>query len=150
LPAYVPFSERISEDKLNKKEGEENLYASIDGVSEQKYAIQLAFGRDCSGAHFCRDGGLTGSTVFHDDYPDRPKVKVQLRGNIAANFVDSKCAAYCDESVLYWSENDYHYSVSSKAGKKEQLVKIANSAIAVAQAESQQTHLKKAGQEKLR
>lgn len=136
LPAYVPFSEHKPENELKKSEGEENLYATIVEANDQGYAIQLAFGRDCAGAHVCRDGGLTGSTVFRDDYPDRPKIPVKLRGGIRGYFVDSECAAYCDESILYWSEKGYHYSISSKAASKDELARIANSAIDVAQAQS--------------
>jgi hypothetical protein len=134
LPSYVPFSERIPEDELNKNVGEENLYASIDEISEERYAVQLAFGRDCAGAHVCRDGGITGATAYRDEHPNRKKVPVKLRAGIHGFFVDAECGAYCDESVLYWAEGGYHYSVSSKAAKKEQLIKIANSAIEVAQA----------------
>jgi len=140
LPAYWPFSERVPDDKLKKDIGEENLYASIDEVSDHHYAIQIAFGRGCEGQHVCRDGGLTGSSEFHDVYPDRPKVSVQLRESIPGKFVDAQCGAYCDESVLYWSENGYHYSVSSKAAKKDELMKIANSAIQVAKTESRRAH----------
>jgi hypothetical protein len=140
LPAYWPFSERVPDDKLKKDQGEENLYATIVDVSDRHYAIQMAFGRDCQGQHVCRDGGLTGSGEFHDDYPERPKVSVQLMENIPGKFVDAQCGAYCDESVLYWSENGYHYSVSSKAAKKDELMKIANSAIQVAKTESRRAH----------
>jgi len=140
LPAYWPFSERVPDDKLKKDIGEENLYASIDEVSDHHYAIRIAFGRGCEGQHVCRDGGLTGSSEFHDDYPERPKVSVQLRENIPGKFVDAQCGAYCDESVLYWSENGYHYSISSKAAKKDELMKIANSAIQVAKTESRRAH----------
>ena len=136
LPAYWPFSERTPDDQLKKDQGEENLYATIVDASDRHYAIQIAFGRGCEGQHVCRDGGLTGSSEFHDDYPERPKVSVQLRESIPGKFVDAQCGAYCDESVLYWSENGYHYSVSSKAAKKDELIKIANSAIEVAHAES--------------
>jgi hypothetical protein len=140
LPAYWPFSERVPDDKLKKDIGEENLYASIDEVSDRHYAIQIAFGRGCEGQHVCRDGGLTGSSEFHDDYPDRPKVSVQLRESIPGKFVNAQCGAYCDESVLYWTEYGYHYSASGKAASKEDLIKIANSAIEVAQAESRLPH----------
>jgi hypothetical protein len=140
LPAYWPFSERTPDDQLKKDEGEENLYATIVDVSDRHYAIQMAFGRDCQGQHVCRDGGLTGSNVFHDDYPERPKVKVKLRGDISGRFAAAECAVYCDESVLYWTESGYHYSVSGKAATKEDLMKIANSAIEVAQAESRLSH----------
>jgi hypothetical protein len=140
LPAYWPFSERTPDDQLKKDQGEENLYATIVDVSDRRYAIQMAFGRDCQGEHVCRDGGLTGSNLFHDDYPQRPKVKVKLRGDISGRFGAAECGVYCDESVLYWTEYGYHYSVSGKAASKEDLIKIANSAIEVAQAESRLPH----------
>jgi hypothetical protein len=140
LPAYWPFSERTPDDQLKKDQGEENLYATIVDASDRHYAIQMAFGRDCQGQHVCRDGGLTGSNVFQDDYPQRPKVKVKLRVDISGRFAAAECAVYCDESVLYWTESGYHYSVSGKAATKEDLMKIANSAIEVAQAESRLSH----------
>ena len=140
LPAYWPFSERTPDDQLKKDQGEENLYATIVDVSDRHYAIQMAFGRDCQGEHVCRDGGLTGSNVFYDDYPQRPKVKVKLRGDISGRFGAAECGVYFDESVLYWTECGYHYSVSGKAATKEDLIKIANSAIDVAQAESRLPH----------
>jgi hypothetical protein len=140
LPAYWPFSERTPDDQLKKDQGEENLYATIVDASDRHYAIQMAFGRDCQGEHACRDGGLTGSNLFHDDYPERSKVKVKLRGDIAGRFGAAECGVYCDESVLYWTENGYHYSVSGKAATKEDLMKIANSAIEVAQAEPRLSH----------
>jgi hypothetical protein len=140
LPAYWPFSERVPDDQLKKDQGEENLYATVVDLSDRHYAIQIAFGRDCQGEHFCRDGGLTGSSEFHDDYPERPKVSVQLQGNIPGKFVDAQCGAYCDESVLYWSENGFDYSVSSKAASKDELMKIANSAIQVAKTELRRAH----------
>ena len=138
LPAYLPYDEPKPKSKRKNDEDAqgEDLTASIVRVDEQSYSIQLAFGKDCTGAHVCRDGGITGSTVFRDEHPDRRKVPVKLHRGIRGSFVDSECGAYCDESVLYWSEHGYHYSISSKAASKKELIRLANSAIDAADAQA--------------
>jgi len=138
LPAYLPYDETKPKSKQKNDEDAqgEDLTASIVRVDEQNYSIQLAFGKDCTGAHVCRDGGITGSTVFQDEHPDRRKVPVRLHRGIRGSFVDSECGAYCDESVLYWSEHGYHYSISGKAASKKELIRLANSAIDAADAQA--------------
>lgn len=138
LPAYLPYDEPKPKSKQKNDEDRqgENLTASIVRVDEQNYSIQLAFGKDCTGAHVCRDGGVTGSTVLQDEHPERRKVPVRLHRGIRGSFVDSECGAYCDESVLYWSEHGYHYSISSKAASEKELIRLANSAIDAADAQA--------------
>jgi len=36
---------------------------------------------------------------------------------------------HCDDAAVGWAEGRYHYSMSLKAGKREMLLKMANSAI---------------------
>jgi hypothetical protein len=131
LPAFVPFSDADNKEE-KRGAGEETLYAILDHANTDSYSIQLAFGKDCEGGNACHVGELGGSTVFHDDYPDQPKIPVKLRGGIRGFFVVATCGAHCDDSVIYWSEKKYHYLVALKAGSKKELLQMANSAIEVA------------------
>ncbi len=136
LPAFVPYSEQNNYESAKAEDGVDNLYAILDGADERSYGIQLAFDKDCQGGNACHVGELGGSTIFHDDYPGQPKIAVKLRRGIKGYFVNATCGAHCDDSIIYWSENGYHYSVALKGGDKQMLLQMANSAIEVAHAQS--------------
>lgn len=136
LPVFVPYSEQDGDKSVKNDEDQDNLYAILYGADAESYGIQLAFGKDCEGGNACHVGELGGSTEFHDDYSDLPKIPVTLHGGIRGYFIDATCGAHCDDSVIYWSENGYYYSVALKAGSKEMLLQMANSAIETAQAQS--------------
>lgn len=116
LPRFIPFSDK-----------DDPIYVSVDSVSQSEYSIQLAWAKDCEGGNSCHLGEITGSAS-----PERPEGRVSsvsLAPGTAAQFRESTCGAHCDDSVIYWTEGGYYYSIAIKAGKKAILLQMARSAI---------------------
>ena len=118
LPEYVPDSD----DK------ETPLYSILEVAEPERYSIQLAWIKDCTGGNACHVGYIGGSKT---PFPPEPKreVPVTLSGGIKGSFTDSDCGAHCDDASLDWAEGDYYYGISLKAGDKKTLIRMANSAI---------------------
>jgi len=117
--------------------GGEGLFAIIDSVDTSSYQVQLAFDEDCRGQNVCHEATFIGSLnpiVLKEGmiHPIK-RVPVVLHGGIKGYFIDSQCGAYCDESVIVWKQNGYHYSFGIKAGRKNVLIEIVNSAIVLNQ-----------------
>ena len=119
LPEYVPYSD----DK------EAALYGILDVAGPDGYSIQLAWTKDCEGGNACHVGYIGGSKIPPSHPTDRHIVPVTLTGGIKASFVDFDCGAHCDDASLTWTEGDFHYEISLKAGDMKALVRMANSAI---------------------
>jgi hypothetical protein len=116
LPGYVPYSD------------DKGLYAILEVAQPDAYSIELAWGRDCEGATACHVGYI-GGTKTRPQASDKAEVPVTLTGGIRGSFVDFECGAHCDDASLYWSEGEFYYEVSLKAGNKETLIRMANTAI---------------------
>lgn len=119
LPEYVPNS------------NDKGLHAILEIAQPGAYSIQLAWVKDCEGGNACHVGYIGGSKTRHQP-SDKPAVPVTLAGGIRASFVDFECGAHCDDASLYWSEGEFYYEVSLKAGNKETLIRMANTAIQAA------------------
>jgi len=117
LPSFVPFGEEKSP-----------VYAIIRSAGKSGYDIELGWTKDCTGGNACHYGTARGSSSKLPEN-DGPRVAVMLGHGIEGYFIDFTCNAHCDDAAVGWAENGFHYSISLKAGKKETLIKMANSAI---------------------
>jgi hypothetical protein len=88
----------------------------------------LGFDPDCPGGNACRYGIVRGSSQRLED-EEGTRIPVKLFGGIKGYFIDAQCYAFCDDSVVGWEENGYHYSIGIKAENMELLIEAANSAI---------------------
>jgi hypothetical protein len=118
LPEYVPNSD------------DKGLYAILEVAQADAYSIQLAWAKDCEGGNACHVGYIGGSRT-RPQPSDKPEVPVMLTGGIKGSFVDFECGAHCDDASIDWSEGEFYYQISLKAGDKETLVRMANTAIRV-------------------
>jgi len=118
LPEYVPYSD------------DKGLYAILEIAQPDAYSIQLAWVKDCEGGNACHVGYIGGSKT-RPQPSDKPEVPVTLTGGTSGSFVDFECGAHCDDASLYWSEGEFYYEVSLKAGDEKTLIRMANTAIRV-------------------
>ena len=119
LPSYFPGTGK----------GKSGLYAILYRADASTYSIELAYTPDCEGGNACHYGTVSGSSGTIDE-DEGTKVPVTLLGGIKGHFIDSECGAHCSDSSIGWTENGFNYSISIKAETKENLIKVANSAIA--------------------
>ena len=118
LPEYVPETETPNQ-----------VFAILEKSTPKHYQIMLAFAEDCRGGNACRMGSISGEEGIPKTTSIEPEI-VNLSENIKAYFIPSKCGANCSDATLIWSQGEYFYTVAIKAGNKDTLIKIANSAIA--------------------
>ena len=117
LPEFIPD---VSSDNP--------AYAILESVDRHNYEVQLAWSSDCNGGNACHYGAVRGS-INPLLAERRKKIPVRLQHGIKGYFVGFTCGAHCDDSSVGWREGEHHYSISLKAGKMRDLVKMANSAI---------------------
>jgi len=121
LPSFLPYVDKSH-----------SIYAIVRSVSDSSYDILLANAIPCEGANWCLYGSVRGSieplnhTFNHATAPTSP---ISLHKGIQGKFIEAICDTYCTEAYAEWKENGYCYSIGMKAGKRAQLVKMANSAI---------------------
>ena len=73
-------------------------------------------------------GSISGEKLSSD--APRPTGKaVQLEQNFSGYFTDFECGESCGAATVAWDENGYRYTVGIKAGKMDDIVRVANSAI---------------------
>ena len=114
-------------------DAEHPVHAILRSATSSNYDILLAVEEPCRGQNNCLYGSVHGNaSPFTLEEDERPSIPIKLRGGIKGQFVESVCHAYCSEAYVRWSENGFYYSVGIKAGKKEVLIGVANSAIASA------------------
>ncbi len=116
LPSYIPESDHP------------NLLAILEQADSSAYKIMLAFDESCTGGTACRLGSISGKSINRNYQPNGEEVL--LADNITGYFSDASCGANCSDSTLVWINDLNLYQVSLKAGKQDNLVKMANSAIA--------------------
>lgn len=121
LPYFLP-------DSFDASAPETHLYAILEAADKQEYYIQLAWISDCEGGNSCHYGSIIGSAAVIPG-PHRKRIPVKLRGGITGYYMPSTCGAHCDDAMLGWTENGYYYSIAMKAGRRGEMVKIANSAL---------------------
>ena len=121
LPYFLP-------DSFDTSAPDIRLYAILEAADKQEYYIQLAWSSDCEGGNSCHYGSMIGSAAVIPG-PTRKRFPVKLSKGITGYYVPSTCGAHCDDAILGWTENGYNYSVAVKAGRRGEMVKIANSAL---------------------
>ena len=126
LPKRTPVPLRLPTFIPDTDEGT-TLFAILESANTDGYKIQLAWTEDCMGGNACHLGEISGSQ--RPLAPEGRRIPVVLRKAIHGFFIDATCGAHCDDSVIYWTENGYQYSIAMKAEKKTTLMKMANSAI---------------------
>ncbi|MBD2294961.1 hypothetical protein H6G06_16100 [Anabaena sphaerica FACHB-251] len=117
LPNYIPGLE-----------GENPLYAIIETANKDKYDILLGFSPDCTGGTACRLGMISAEAI-NSKTPKLTGKAVSLAKGTTAYFVDAKCGANCSDSTLTWRQKAVQYTIGLKAGKQDELVKMAKSVI---------------------
>jgi hypothetical protein len=117
LPSFIPFAQKKS-----------RIYPILKSADQSGYDIELGWTGDCNGGNACHYGTVRGSSSELVEN-DGPRVPVKLDRNIEGYFIESTCDVHCDDAAVGWTEGNYHYSISLKAGKKDTLIKMANSAI---------------------
>ena len=116
-------------DYIFGSDGATPVYANIKTVTSSQYALLLGFTPDCTGGTACRLGAISGEAVSANS-PELEGTAVPLDDGITGYFVDAVCGANCSDSTMTWDQNGTRYQMGIKAGKPEDLVKMANSAIA--------------------
>lgn len=115
---------------LPEEEKQPQVYAITTEVSGSEYQVLLGFSPDCNGGNACRWGEVSGQTGPLT--PPEEGESVTLAQGIMGYFVPATCGANCSDAVVMWEQNGGHYSVGLKAADKEQVMEMANSAIATA------------------
>jgi hypothetical protein len=117
LPNYIPESD-----------GTNPIYAILETATAKKYDILLGFTPDCTGGTACRLGVISAEAVTRKT-PRLTGKRVTLAKGITGYFVDFRCGANCSDATLTWRQKGVQYALGLKAGKRETLIKMANSAI---------------------
>ncbi len=116
-------------DYIFGPDGATPVYAIIETVTPSQYQLILGLTPDCNGGTACRFGTVSGEEIS----PSSPNLEgkpVPLDDGITGYFMDAVCGANCSDSTMTWDQNGTRYQMGIKAGKPEDLVKMANSAIA--------------------
>lgn len=123
LPVLLP-------SVLPEEKEQPQVYAITTEVSGSEYQVLLGFSPDCNGGNACRWGEVSGQTGPLT--PPEGGESVTLAQGITGYFVPAVCGANCSDAVVMWEQSGGHYSVGLKAADKEQVMEMANSAIATA------------------
>lgn len=116
LPSWLPEEKETSP-----------VFAIPTEVSASGYQVLLAFSADCNGGNACRWGELSGQ-MGPLTAPEGGE-SITLAQGIKGYFVPATCGANCSDAVVMWEHSGGNYSVGLKAGDKEELIEMANSAI---------------------
>ncbi|MGK7904106.1 MAG: hypothetical protein AB4352_22395 [Hormoscilla sp.] len=116
LPGFVPEADYVP------------IYPILTSVTSSKYEIMLGYTEDCNGGTACRLGMISAETIT-PAVKELTGEKVDLPSGITAYFVDATCGANCSDATISWDHKGSRYTLGIKAGRKEDLVKMANSAI---------------------
>ncbi|MBP0040673.1 MAG: hypothetical protein J7545_01665 [Roseofilum sp. SBFL] len=117
LPSWLPEEKETSP-----------VFAIPTEVSASEYQVLLAFSADCNGGTACRWGEVSGQ-MGPLTAPEGGE-SITLAQGIKGYFVPATCGANCSDAVVMWEQAEGHYRVGLKAGDKEELIEMANSAIA--------------------
>lgn len=111
----------------------DRLYMTVVSADSDGYEIILGVDPGCEGGNACRYGTLIGTTrPFHqlDSLKDKHANPLTLSGGVKGYFYNAKCTVFCSDSYVAWSDGRFHYVVGIKAGKRSEVVQMANSAMA--------------------
>lgn len=132
------FSSIISQARQNTKipivlpsyinnEGGQPLYPQLKISEPSQYVILLGYLPDCDGRNVCHYSSFKGEK-FIKNMPLNG-IPVRLKNGATGYFKDAICQTQCSESTLTWRQETYQYTIGIKAGKKQTLIQIANSAM---------------------
>ena len=108
--------------------GNGDFHAIINSADEAGYIIVLGATPDCEGQHVCSYGALIGTAHPLRDLDfynvSRAKsLRVHLHQGVIGDFYATTCAAYCDDSLMVWTEGKYHYIIGLKAESKSNMIR---------------------------
>lgn len=115
-------------------EEETELHAVIKSSDRSGYVVILGATSDCQGQHACSYGTFIGTSRSLDQIDEyslqgRKGMHVALAHGIQGTFYEAECAAYCNDSLMVWSEGDFHYIIGIKGERESDLVRTVDSAI---------------------
>lgn len=88
------------------------------------YELTFADRPECEGGNSCRDGTMQGwRRVRRRPLPTG--LKVMLQSGAPGVFTPATCGAFCSDASVTWDEGPYRYRVGVKAGRLEDLRRIA-------------------------
>ncbi len=109
---------------------ERPLFVNLLAEGRDNYNMELGWTSDCIGGGYCHYASIRASADAPGE-SGHEQVAVKLRDGISGYFTDSaNCGPRCDDAVVAWSEDGYHYWIRVKSENKDTLIKVANSAIA--------------------
>lgn len=108
--------------------GGAKIFAVVREADAGKYNILLATTLPCGGGNACTYGSVEGSKQPLDPVLGRA-TRIVLGHGIVAYFNATSCSAFCSQAYMRWEENGVFYSIGVKAGKKDDMIKAAQSAI---------------------
>jgi hypothetical protein len=129
LPAFLPYGDV-----------EHPIAASVVAAGPDGYEIALGWGEDCfekdlpGGAGACHYGSIEASVKGFQKGATR--TPVELRRGMHGYFEHFTCGAHCEDASLEWNQNGCYYRFSLKAGSKNELIRVAESAIAQGRSET--------------
>ncbi len=111
-------------------------YATLLTLEKDEYEINLGYAPGCNGGNACSYGHLAGKRIV-DNFIDAPHFHqntdkayvINLAKNIEGYFIESECCATCSDAQIFWTQDGCQYMIGIKAGSKENVMRVANSAI---------------------
>lgn len=110
-------------------QGQDTVYAVLAAATANAYRIVLGFTPDCDGGTACRLGELSARPVGATDALAASARPVALPDGTAALFVDAVCGANCSDAVLTWKAGGVERSASLKAGRLDDVTRLAAAVI---------------------
>jgi hypothetical protein len=115
LPAYVPTDEKA-------------LYAQVLTVRRSEYWVELNREKGCGDADVCDEGFVAGFSSA--SAPAYSGTRVALSNGLQAYYKPTVCAgAGCTTATLSFPIAGNVYEIGLKAGRKRELLQIANSLV---------------------
>lgn len=114
LPTWLPYVDK------------QRFYVIPRHIEDDYYLLLIATEPACEGQGRCTFASIAGNR-YPPDSRTRSKIHITLKNGIVARFTPSTCYTFCSEAYLDWRVGKFYYEIGLLAGKKQQLVAIANS-----------------------
>jgi hypothetical protein len=114
--------------KFLPETGGAKIFAIVREANADQYDVLLATTLPCGGGNACTYGSVEGSKQPLDPVLGKTS-RIVLNRGIIGHFTATRCYAFCSQAYIRWEENGIFYSIGVKAGKKEDMIKAAQSAI---------------------
>ena len=105
---------------------DENVFFVIREVTSKNYDILLATVLPCEGGNACLYGSLQASRSGLEKTEGKA-IAVTLRGGTIGQFIPARCQVFCSQAYIRWKEGGVFYSIGMKAGRRQDLIRAANS-----------------------